>query len=111
MSVALFLRVELVSAAVLALWVAVRFPTFGPKSLRTAVLFAGLSLGFLQCMTFGVVAVAGLPYGTYLAFFVCVLPAFFAAFLAAAWLMRVLARALGGSGGGPGHRVPASSSR
>jgi hypothetical protein len=111
MSVALFLRVELVAAALLALWVAARFPGLGPKSLRSAALFAGLSLGVLQCMCYAVVLVAGLPYGAYLAFFLCILPSFFAAFLAAAWLIRLFAGALGGSGGGGGHRVPAPSRR
>ena len=109
-SVSAFLRVELVSAALLALWVVTRFPSFGPKSLRSAIGFTALALGLLQVATLGIGLLAGLPHGTYAALFGCVLPSFFAAFLAAAWLLRVLAVALGGSGGG-GHRVPAPARR
>jgi hypothetical protein len=106
-SVTVFMSALLVGAAVLALWVVARYPRFGPKSLRSAVVVAGAALAVLQLSTFGIRPLLGLPHGAYLALFGCVLPTFFAGFLAAAWLMRVLAGALGGSGGGGGHRVPA----
>jgi hypothetical protein len=106
-SLSAFLRVELVGAALLALWVATRFPNFGPKTHRAAIGFTALALGVMQVATLGMSLMVGLPHGTYAALFGCVLPSFFAAFLAAAWLLRVLAVALGGSGGGTGHRVPA----
>jgi hypothetical protein len=105
-SAATFLSLELVAAAVLALWVIVRFPTFGPQSLRTAAVVSVFALVFLRLASVAAVLIVGLPYGAYAALFGCALPAFFAAFLAAAWLLRVLAGALGGSGGGGGHRVP-----
>ena len=109
-SVSVFLRAELVVAAVVALWVAARFPGFGPKSLRLAALFAAAALVTLQGMSFIVVAVVRVPHGVYLALFGCIFPTFFGAFLAAAWIIRVLAAKLGGSGGGgPGQLVPASS--
>jgi hypothetical protein len=47
-----------------------------------------------------------LPLGTYAVLLCCALPCFLAVVLAPAWLRRVLAGALGGSGGGPGYRVP-----
>jgi hypothetical protein len=98
---------ELVAAAALALWVVARYPRFGPKSMRSAFAVLGAAFVAMQLSSYGVPPVLALPHGAYLALFGCVLPSFFAGFLAAAWLMRVLAGALGGSGGGGGHRVPA----
>lgn len=109
-SVTEFLGVEFVGAAVLALWVAVRFPRIGPKSLRSAMAFAAAGFVVMQLASFGVGLLVRLPYGTYAALFGCALPSFFLVFLAAAWLMRLLAGSLGGSGGpDSGHRVPAHS--
>jgi hypothetical protein len=108
-TVSMFLRAELVAAAVLALWVAARFPGFGPKSLRPAALLLGAAILALQGMSFVVGPLARVPHGVYLALFGCILPIFFGAFLAAAWLIRVFAAMVGGSGGGPGQRVRASS--
>ena len=104
-----FLRVELVGAALLALWVVARFPRFGPKSLRSATAVAVIALALMQLGSLAIALMLRLPHGMYAALFGCTLPSFFAAFLASAWLMRVLAGALGGSGGGGGHRVPAPS--
>lgn len=106
-SLSAFLRVELVAAALLALWVVVRYPRLGPKSLRSAMAVAGVAYAVMQFTSLGVALVIRLPHGTYAALFGCALPSFFAAFLASAWLMRVFAGTLGGSGGGGGHRVPA----
>ena len=107
-SVSAFVGVELVAAAGLALWVVRRYPRLGPKSIRSAVAVLCASLLVMQLSTLGVVPLLGLPHGIYLTLFGCVLPSFFAGFLAAAWLMRALAGAFGGSGGGGGgHRVPA----
>ena len=98
---------ELVAGAVLALWVVARYPRLGPKSLRSALAVVGAAFLVLQLSTFGVTPLLALPHGVYLTLFGCVLPTFFAGFLAAAWLLRVLAGTLGGSGGGGGHRAPA----
>lgn len=106
LSVSAFLRVDLVAAAVLALWVVARYPRFGPKTLRSAMGLVIVAIGLMRLASVGVALIIHLPYGFYAALFGCALPSFFAAFLAAAWLMRVLAGQLGGSGGG-GHRVPA----
>ena len=108
-SVNMFLCAELVGAAVLALWVAARYPGFGPKSLRSSLVVLIASFTVLQVSTFGQDALIALPHGAYFFLFGSVLPSFFVAFLAAAWLLRVLAGAFGGSGGGGGHRVPADS--
>ena len=108
-SIYVFLSVELVAAAVLALWVIARYPRFGPTSLRTAIALVAVGLIVLQLVSGAVALVSTLPHGTYLALFSCVLPSYFAVFLAAGWVMRLLAGALGGSGGGTGHRAPAPS--
>ena len=104
-----FLCIELVAAAVLALWVAVRYPSFGPKSLRSSLAVLVACFAALQLSTLVQDSLIELPHGAYVFLFGSVLPSFFAAFLAAAWLLRVLATAFGGSGGGGGHRVPAES--
>jgi len=105
-SMRMFMSTELVAGAILALWVVTRYPNFGPKSLRSAVGVVGAVFLVLRFSTWGATALLGLPHGVYVTLFCCVLPNFFAGFLAAAWLLRILAGALGGSGGG-GHRVPA----
>jgi hypothetical protein len=106
-SVTAFLYGELVAAAVLALWVTARFPKVGPKSLRSAVVFLGLGLGLMQFLPSGVDLMLRLPHGPYAALFGCALPCLFGAFLAAAWMMRLLAGGFGGSSGDRGHHVPA----
>jgi hypothetical protein len=107
-SVSAFMCVELVAAAVLALWVVGRYPRLGPKSVRSAFAVLGAALVVMQLSSYGVAPLLALPHGAYLTLLGCVLPSFFAGFLAVAWLMRVLAGAFGGSGGGGGgHRVPA----
>jgi cobalamin synthase len=106
-SVTSFLCGELVAAAVLALWVVARYPKLGPKSLRSAVAVLAVGLGLVQFLPFGIDLVLRLPNGGYAAIFGCALPAFFGAFLAAAWMLRLLAGRFGGSNGDRGHRVPA----
>jgi hypothetical protein len=106
-SLAAFLRIELIGAALLALWVVTRYPGFGPKSLRASMGAAAVAFAVIQLASVGISLMIQLPFGIYAALFGCALPSFFAAFLASAWLIRVLAAALGGSGGGGGHRVPA----
>jgi hypothetical protein len=108
-SMSVFMSAELVAGAVLALWVVTRYPSLGPKSLRSAVIVVAAVFLVLRLSTWGASPLLGLPHGVYLTLFGCVLPSFFAGFLAAAWLLRILAGALGGSGGGGGHRVPAPS--
>jgi hypothetical protein len=104
-----FLSVELVAAAMLALWVVVRFPRRGPQSVRGAGMLVGLALVAVQLAPAGLQLAGHLPFGVYAGLFGCVLPSFFGVFLSGAWLMRVLASAFGGSGGGGGHRVPIAS--
>jgi hypothetical protein len=108
LSVSAFLCVELVAGALLALWVAVRFPSFGPKALRPAMALMLVAMFLIRAVSFSIHPLLHVPNGIYLVLFGCLLPSVFGAFLAAAWLMRLLASQVGGSGGG-GHRVPSSS--
>ena len=108
-SVQEFLTIEVVAAALLALWLVTRFPGLNPQSIRSALGRCIAALAIVQLISVGTELALRLPYGAYAALFGCALPAFFVAFLAAAWLMGLLAGAAGGSGGGPGHHVPASS--
>jgi len=109
MSIQAFLCFEVAGAAGLALWTVARFPRLGPKSLKPAIAICVAALALVQALPVAIVEVVRLPHGAYLAIFGCVLPGLVLAFLAAAWLIRSLAGALGGSGGGPGTRVPAAS--
>jgi hypothetical protein len=108
-SVSMFMCAELVGAAALALWVVARYPRLGPKSLRSAIVLVIAAFTVLRLSTLSQASLVGMPHGAYVLLFGSVLPSFFVAFLATAWLMRILAGAFGGSGGGGGHRVPADS--
>jgi hypothetical protein len=97
---------DLTAAAVLALWVTVRYANLGPRTVRWAV------LGFLagQCAP-GVglwllPAVVMLPWGPQLALLCVVMPAFFVMFLTIAWLLRACASSIGGPRGGHPVREP-----
>ncbi|MFL5952502.1 MAG: hypothetical protein ACJ76I_00135 [Gaiellaceae bacterium] len=104
-----FVAVELGAGAALALWTVARFPRLGPRSLRSAILFVGVALLILQLAPYEAALMGHLPHGAYVALFACILPSFFAAFLAVGWLMRLVVGQLGGSGGDSGHLAPASS--
>jgi hypothetical protein len=95
-----FLVFALLGAALLALWVVARFPERGPRSLRTTAGLSVLAVGAMRFLPLVIPGALKLPYGAYAALLGLVLPLFFAAFLSAAWLMRALASALGGSGEG-----------
>jgi len=108
-SVPTFLCGELVASAVLALWVVARFPKLDPKTLRPAIGFCAVGFALLNVLPTGVELATRLPHGVYAALFGCALPCFFGTFLAAGWLMRVLAARFGGSNGGGGIHVPAAA--
>lgn len=109
-SVGAFLLLQLTAAGLLALWVAVRFPGLGPATLRAALAATAVALLGVKLLPFAVGPLTRLPGGAYVALFGGVLPCFVAVFLTLAWLMRLAAGSLGGSGGG-GHRVPLSARR
>ncbi len=100
MKPALVLSFDLGAAALIALWVIVRFPRLGPRSLLWAM--AGFIAGQVA-PSIGLVAVEPVlrfPHGLILALVGVVLPVFCVMFLTAGWLFRAVLARLGGPRGG-----------
>lgn len=97
MSIATFVLVLCVGAALLALWLVVRFPELGPSDLTWALLHVALSivLGQIMLRSIGVVARSGVPAARFVVAFGIVLPSLTYTFAAAAWLIRAAAGRLG----------------
>jgi hypothetical protein len=97
------ISLDVMAAALLALWVLVRYPGLGPRSLvwAMAAFVMGQFAPFLGVRI--LLPVLRLPHGLVLATVGVVLPVFFAWFLTVAWLFRAILAHLGGPGGG--HRV------
>jgi hypothetical protein len=92
LSVEGFVLALCVGAALIAVWIAVRLPQFGPARLPTALIHILVSIVVGAVTTRAVGAVAGLwiPTGQFIAIFAIALPGLTYMFLAAAWLMRVM---------------------
>jgi hypothetical protein len=97
-SIATFVLVLCVGAALLALWIVVRFPSFGPSEITWALLHVALSMVLAQLMvgSIGLVGRSGVPAARFVAAFGIVLPGLIYMFLAAAWLIRAAAGRLQG---------------
>jgi len=99
MSIQGFVMAEAVGAALLALWLVVRYPGVGPTSFRggaiqiAASVLAGWTLAPITTMVVG----SGVPAAAFLAAFLVVLPGLIYIFLAWAWMVKVLQGALGQS--------------
>ncbi len=100
MSVHAFLLILTAGAAVLALWLVVRFPSLAPRDLRRAGVHAAAALaaGWLAAPLTGAVAGSALPLAAFVGMFGVFLPAMLYSFVAAAWLMKVCQGAVAGSG-------------
>jgi hypothetical protein len=85
-----FVLILCTGAAVLALWLVVRFPDFGPADFSRALLHVALSVVVLQLLVPAIhlVGSTGLPGAQYVVSFGIVLPGLTYVFLAAAWLIR-----------------------
>lgn len=101
MSMQGFVLAEAAGAALLALWLVVRFPGSGPTSFRGAAVQLGASMvaGHMLAPITTQVVGSGLPAAAFLAAFLVVLPGLIYIFLAWGWTVKVLQGALGG-----GHR-------
>jgi hypothetical protein len=91
-SVTLVLGLYAVGAAAIALWLVVRFPSVGPRTVTTAVV-AGVAAAVglqLALVLIDPVAHRG-PYGVAVALMLVVLPALTAMFWTLAVMMRLLA--------------------
>ena len=99
MSIQAFVLVEAVGAALLALWLVVRFPGSGPTSFRRAAIQIAVSMvvGWALAPLTTLVVGSGVPAAAFLAAFLVVLPGLIYVFLAWAWMVKVLQGALGGS--------------
>jgi hypothetical protein len=97
-SIATFVLVLCVGAALLALWLVVRFPDLGPSEITWALLHVALSVvvGQLMLRSIGVVGRSFVPVGLFFAAFGIVLPSLTYTFAAAAWLIRATAGRLQG---------------
>ena len=99
MSVQSFVLVEAVGAALLALWLVVRYPGSGPTSFRGALVHVGASMlvGRALAPITTLVVGSGVPAAAVLAALLVVLPGLVYIFLAWAWIVKLLQGALGGS--------------
>jgi hypothetical protein len=97
-SIASFVLFLCVGAALLALWLAVRFPDLGPGDVTRALLHVAVSvlLGQLMVRAIGLTAPLGVAAGRFVAAFAIVLPGLTYIFLSAAWLIRAAAGHLQG---------------
>jgi len=92
MSIETFVLFLCIGSALLALWLLARFPAFGPEDMTWALLHVGISIVLVQLTlpAIHLVGAAALPGAQFVASFGIVLPGLTYAFLAAAWLMRVV---------------------
>jgi hypothetical protein len=99
MSVQAFVLVEAIGAALLALWLVVRYPESGPTSFRGALVHVGASMlvGRALAPITTLVVGSGVPAAAVLAALLVVLPGLIYIFLAWAWMVKVLQGALGQS--------------
>lgn len=85
-------------AAVLALWLVVRFPDLGPDDVTKALLHVALSMVVLQLLVPAIHAVGGtgVPGAQFVVSLGIVLPGLTYVFVAAAWLIRAAGARLQG---------------
>ena len=93
MSMTTFVLFLCTGAALLALWLLVRFPDHGPGDVTKALLHVAVSVVLLQLLVpaIHVVAATGLPGAQFVVSFGIVLPGLMYVFLAAGWLIRASA--------------------
>jgi hypothetical protein len=98
MSLTTFVLLLCTGAALLALWLVVRFPDFGPDDMTKALLHVAISMVVLQLLVPGIHLVRGsdLPGAEFAASFGIVLPGLTYVFLSAAWLIRATGSRLRG---------------
>ena len=98
MSMTTFIVFLCTGSAILALWLVVRFPDFGPSDVTKALLHVAVSIVILQLIVpaIHVVGGTGLPQAQLVVSFAIVLPGLTYVFVAAAWLIRAAAGRLHG---------------
>jgi hypothetical protein len=98
MSMTTFVLFLCTGAALLALWLATRFPELGPDDVTKALLHVALSVVGLQLLVPAIhlIGATGLPGAQFVVSFGIVLPGLTYVFVAAAWLIRATGRRLQG---------------
>ena len=98
MSMTTFVLLLCTGSAVLALWVVVRFPDFGPDDVTKSLVHVAVSIVILQLLVPAIhlVTGTGLPAAQLVVSFGIVLPGLTYVFVAAAWLIRATAGRLQG---------------
>ena len=88
----------LLGGALIAFWLAARFPTLGPKSLGYGLLLLGAGFAAINAMPVVTIAMTKAPvFGMrFLAAFGLVLPVLTYAFLATLWVVKIIHDALSG---------------
>jgi hypothetical protein len=94
-----FVMVEAVGAALLALWLVVRYPGPGPSSFRGSLVHLGAAMliGWALAPVTTYVVGSGAPAAAYVAAFLIVLPGLVYTFVAWAWMVKLLQGAMGHS--------------
>lgn len=92
MSVTLVLAVYAVGAAAIALWLVVRFPSIGPRTVTMAVV-AGVAAAVVLQLSLALIEPVAqhAPYGVATALLLVILPALTGMFWALALMLRLLA--------------------
>jgi hypothetical protein len=93
MSVHHFLLALVTGAAVIGLWIAVRFPALAPESLKANGIAIAVAV-LLPTLVLPLFVPVGHVVGVLVAIFVVVLPALVYLFLAGAWFMMCMRRML-----------------
>jgi hypothetical protein len=99
MSIQGFVMVEAVGAALIALWLIVRFPSRGPESFKGALVHLGAAMliGWALAPVTTLVVGTGIAAAGYLAAFLLILPGLIYTFVAWAWMVKLLQGAMGRS--------------
>jgi hypothetical protein len=99
MSMQGFVLAEAFGAALLALWLTVRFPESGPASFRGASVHVGASMlvGWALAPMTTLLVGSAVPAAAFLAALLVVLPGLVYVFLTWAWMVKLLQGALGRS--------------
>jgi hypothetical protein len=85
-----------VGSALIAFWIALRFPDYGPEGFREALLHvvAALAIGWVTPLMTGVLFARGFNWGM-AAIFGVLLPVMIYTFLAGAWFLRLAQATIG----------------
>ena len=99
MPLPVFIVIYAAGAAVLALWVDVRFPRLGPGSMRVAGahVIAAMTIAQLVSVPIGTMLDPAQPQRTAALLVTIVLPTLVYAFLTGLWMFKICQRMLGGA--------------